>query len=139
MRFSLSKGVAQAHMKRSVIQAILKMGAKSLFLTTLIGAGIGLIGYLKQWDSSLAYSNAFFVAGCLVFVAGGVSRLAAGQEWEQFRRLYAESLRDMSASERANFIVNASASISTVVLGLLTGILLIIISALVLKLFQPGR
>jgi hypothetical protein len=122
-------------MKRLVLQVILKMCAKSLFLITLIGIVIGLIGYRNQWNSSVAYSNAFFVAGCLVFVAGGVSRLAAGQDWETFQSLYAESFRAMSVSERANFVVNASASASTVVLGLLTGILLILISALVLTLF----
>jgi hypothetical protein len=129
------EGVKKANMERFVIQVILKTGAKAIFLTTVIGVAIGVIGYLNQWDSSLAYSNAFFVAGCLIFVAGGLSRLAASKDWDEFQRLYAESFREMSVSERANFIVDASSSVGLVVLGLLTGILLILISAIVLKLF----
>lgn len=75
--------------------------------------------------------NAFFLAGCLVIVAGTASRLGAGQEWNNFQLLNAESFREMNSSERANFIINASSSISLVILGLLTGILLILIFVIV--------
>jgi len=124
------KGVDQAHMNRLIIQAIIKMCAKSILLTTIIGVVIGIIGYVNKWNSSIAYSNAFFLAGCLVIVAGASSRLGAGQEWTYFQLLNAESFRGMSSGERANFIVNASSSISTVILGLLSGILLILLSAI---------
>jgi hypothetical protein len=122
-------------MKRLVIKAIIKMCAKSIFLATIIGVVIGIIGYINKWNSSIAYSNAFFLAGCLVIVAGGLSRLGAGQEWNHFQLLYAESFRDMSSSERANFIINASSSVSLVILGLMSGILLILISVFMTKLF----
>ncbi len=125
------KGVDKAHMKRLVIKAIIKMCAKSILLTTIIGVIIGIIGYTNKWNSSIAYSNAFFLAGCLVIVAGTASRLGAGQEWNNFQLLNAESFREMNSSERANFIINASSSISLVILGLLTGILLILISVIV--------
>jgi hypothetical protein len=124
------KGVDKAHMKRLVIKAIIKMCAKSIALTTIIGVVIGIIGYINKWNSSIAYSNAFFVAGCLIIVAGASSRLNAGQERNNFQLLYAESFRDMSSSERANYIINVSSSIRLVVLGLLSGILLILISAI---------
>ena len=120
------KGVDKAHMKRLVIKAIIKMCAKSILLTTIIGVIIGIIGYTNKWNSSIAYSNAFFLAGCLVIVAGTASRLGAGQEWNNFQLLNAESFREMNSSERANFIINASSSISLVILGLLTGISLIL-------------
>jgi hypothetical protein len=117
-------------MKRFVIQAILKLCAKVILLTTVIGAVIGLIGYINRWNSSIVYSNAFFLAGCLVFIAGGMSRVAAGQAWYDFQLLDAESFRGMSSSERAIFIINASSPMSTVILGVLTGILLFLISAI---------
>jgi ABC-type antimicrobial peptide transport system permease subunit len=75
-----SKGVDKAHMKRLVIKAIIKMCAKSIALTTIIGVVIGIIGYINKWNSSIAYSNAFFVGGCLLIIAGTSSRYAAGQE-----------------------------------------------------------
>jgi len=118
-------------MKRLVTMAMLKMCGEAILLTIFAGIVIGIIGYLNKWDSSLLYSNAFFIAGCLVIIAGTSSRLAAGQEWQSFQRLHAESFRDMSAGERANFIVNASSPVRLVILGLLSGILLILISVLV--------
>ena len=126
----LSERSCYSHMKRLVIQAVIQMGAKSLLLTTMIGVVIAAIGYINKWSSSIAYSNAFFLAGCLIFIAGGLSRFAAGQEWGAYQLLSAESLRDMSPDERANFIMDASSSLSTVILGVLTGILLILISAI---------
>jgi hypothetical protein len=124
------KGVDEVHMERLVIKAIIKMCAKSVLLTVIIGVIISIIGYINKWNSSITYSNAFFVAGCLLIIAGTSSRYAAGQEIDNYQLLYSESFRGMSNSERANFIINASSSISTVILGLLSGILLILISAI---------
>jgi hypothetical protein len=122
-------------MKRLVIMALIKMCGKAILLTIIAGIVIGVIGHIKKWDTSLAYSNAFFIAGCLVVVAGALSRLGAGQEWGTFQSLYAESFRDMSSSERAKFIINASSSVRLVILGLLSGFLLILISVLVTKMY----
>jgi len=105
------------------------MCVESFVLTTIIAVVIGILGYINKWNSTIAYSNAFFVAGCLVIVAGASSRLAAGQERDTFLLFHAESFRDMSSSEQANFIVNASSSVHLFILGLLIGILLILISA----------
>ena len=122
-------------MEPSVTRAIIKMVTKAFLLTAIIGVAIGIIGYTNQWDTSTAYSNAFFVAGCLVIIAGTASRLGAGQEWNSFQLIHAESFRDMSNVERTNFIVNASSALSPLILGLLSGILLIIISAIAAYLF----
>ena len=110
------------------------MCGKAILLTIMVAIVIGLIGYKNQWDS-LAYSNAFFIAGGLIIVAGAFSRLAAGQDWSVFQSLYAESFRNMSSGERADFIINASSSVNLVILGVLSGILLILISWFVTKLF----
>ena len=122
-------------MKRHVIVAILKMCGEVILFTLIAGIVIGVMGYLNKWNTSIAYSNAFFVAGCLAIIGGMSSRLAASREWDSFRGLYAESFRDMSPTERANFIVDASSPLRLVILGLLCGIVLILISVLVVKVF----
>jgi hypothetical protein len=115
-------------MKRYILMSILKMCVKTLLVTTVIGVVIGVIGYRNQWDSRITYSNAFFLAGCLAIIAGGISRASAGEDWTTFQLLSGESFRGMSSSERANFIIEASSSISALILGVLSGILLILIS-----------
>jgi hypothetical protein len=132
---SLLKGVDRAHMKRYVILAVLKMGGKAILLVTIIGVIIGIVGYVNQWNSSLTYSNAFFLAGCLVIIAGTSSRLGAGDDWNTFQLLPGESFGNMSSGERAKFIIEASSSVSLVILGVLTGSFLIFISWLVTKIF----
>ncbi len=129
------KEADKAHMKRLVILAIIKMCGKAVLLTMIAGIVIGVIGNLNKWDTSLAYSNAFFIAGCLLIIAGAWSRLAAGQGWIDYQLLHAESFRDMSSGEKANYIINASSSIRLVTLGLLSGILLILISLFLAKMF----
>ncbi len=122
-------------MKRLVLNAVIKICGKAILLTVLVGIVIGIIGYVNRWDTSLPYSNALFVAGCLLIIAGTASRLGAGQEWESFQRLSAESFRSMSVGERASFIVEASSPVSLAILGLLSGVLLMLISLLVMKVF----
>ncbi len=129
MYVSLWKGVHKVYMKRLVITAIIKLCAEAMVIAAIAGIVIGIIGYFNKWSSSITYSNAFFLAGCLVIVAGTASRLGAGQERNNFQLLYAESFREMSNSERANFIINASSSMRLAILGLLSGILLMLISA----------
>ncbi len=122
-------------MKRLAIMAIVKMCGKAVLLTIVIGIAIGIIGYMNKWDTSLPYSNGFFIAGCLAMGAGAMSRLYAGQERNNFQLFHAASFRDMSTSEQANFIINASSSVGMIILHLLTGILLILISVFVTKMF----
>lgn len=123
------KEVGKAPMRRLVVMTILKLCGEAILITLVVAIVIGVIGNRNQWDSALAYSNAFFIAGCLVIIAGASSRLAAGQEWSSFQLLHSESFRDMGRSERANYIVTASSSFRLVILGLLSGIMLILISA----------
>ena len=116
-------------MKRLVISTILKMVGEAIGIALIAGIIVGVIGYKNKWDTPLPWSNAFFIAGCLLIVAGGLSRMAAGQEWKSSQLLDMESFRGMSNSERADFVVSASSSLRLVILGLLSGLLLIIVSA----------
>lgn len=122
-------------MDRLVAKAIFQMCAKAALLTAIVGAIIGVIGYVNKWDGQYAYSNAFFLAGCLLIIAGASSRYNAGQGWNVFQQFHAESFRGMSRSEQAKFIIDTSSSMSTVILGVLSGIFLIILSALAAYLF----
>ena len=127
--------VDKAHMKRLVIMVTIKVCGEAILLTLVAGIAIGVIGHIKKWDTSLAYSNAFFIAGCLAIIAGASSRLGASQDWSRFQLLYAESFRDMSPGERANFMVAANSPVRLAILGLLSGVLLILISVFVTKVF----
>ncbi len=118
-------------MRRLIATTIIKMLVETIVLTMIVAMLVVYIGYTKMWDSSRVYSNAFFIAGALVIIAGAASRLAAGQDWTYSQRLPSESFRDLSGGDRANFIVNLSSSYHLVILGLLSGSLLILISSLV--------
>lgn len=127
--------VGKALMKRYFVMAVARMGGEVIALTMVATIIIVIIGYLSKWDTSLQYSNAFFIAGCLLIIAGASSRMAAGQEWGSYQRLYAESFRDMSASERARFVVDVNSPVRLVILGIASGVLLFLCSALLLRLF----
>ena len=114
---------------------IIKMCAEAVLFAIIIGIVVGAIGYMNQWDTSRAYSDAFFIAGCLLIITGGMSRLLAGQEWVRYQLFSSESLRNMNSSDQANYIINASSSFKLVILGVLSGILLIIVSAILTKPF----
>ena len=118
-------------MKRQIITAVLKLGGEAIVLAVVVGIAIVLLGNWKHWENASQYSNAFFIAGCLLIAGGAFTRQAAGQEWETFQRLSAESFRGLSPGERAEYIVNASSSVRLVILGVLSGILLFLISLLV--------
>jgi hypothetical protein len=126
-----SKDVEKVLMKRLITIAVFKICAEAILITILAGVLIGIIGNLNKWETPIKYSDAFFFAGCLVIIAGFSSQLGAGQEWNTFQRIYAESFRDMSPSERANYIVNENKPIRLVILSSLSGILLILISTFV--------
>jgi hypothetical protein len=118
-------------MNKQVLQAIIKFLAKSILLTAAISAVIGLFGYLNHWEGSVKFSNAFFVVGCLVIVAGTASRMGAGSGLHSLQYLNMESFRGMSGSERVEFIINANSPFGLVILGLVTGMTLILIAVIV--------
>jgi hypothetical protein len=127
-----SKGIERADMKQLVIKATIKICGKSILLTSIIGIVVVVIGNLSGWNTALAYSNAFFVAGFFVIAGGIASRLNANQDTSQVRlSSSAESLRGMSMSERLDSITHSS--LNLVIVCLLSGILLMLISMLIAK------
>ena len=122
-------------MNRLIFTTVGKLCGEALLITALAAIAVGVLGNLNKWATSIKYSNAFFIAGALVIIGGLSSRMAASEDWITYRRIGGESFRDMSPTERANFIVEASSSLRLVIVGLLSGILLMIISSLVWEMF----
>jgi len=122
-------------MKRRIILEILKVCGEALLFTLVAVIIVFMIGYLKHWDTSRRYSDAFFIAGCLVIIGGAMSRYAAGQEWGLFQRIEGEGSGSRNPGEQASQVVKMSSSFRLVFIGFLGGALLFCISALVTKLF----
>jgi ABC-type glycerol-3-phosphate transport system permease component len=127
-------GVDKAGMKRLIIRAAIKIGVKSIVFTTIIGAVIGVIGYIKKWDSPVTYSNAFFLAGCVVLIAALSSRYAAMRS-SHSPSFHTTSYHEMNSQEQEDYISSMSSSLSTVIFGVMSGLLLILISAIAAYMF----
>ena len=105
-----------------------------VFLITLaIGGFIVILGAVRRWDSAVSYSNAFFIAGLLIFAVGAISRISAGQGLFNFPSITAESYKNLDVSDRMKFIISTNSPIRHVLLGATTGLLLILISLLASK------
>ena len=122
-------------MNRLLITTIIKFCGEAVLIAIVAGFGIGIFGYLKKWDSSLAYGNAFFIAGALIIIAGAASRMGASQERNMYQMFHIDTFRNMSASEQANYVIELSSSVHLAILGILSGILLILASWFVTKIF----
>jgi len=118
-----------------LLKAILKTLTKSLLFTAVIAGGIGVFGCFNHWGSNITYSNVFFLAGAVMIILGAMSRTTAGESWNTFQLISGETFRGMSTSQRANFIIEASSSMSALILGVLSGLELIILSAIAAYLF----
>jgi hypothetical protein len=123
----------KVYMKSLIVKAIINLCVKSILLTLAIGSLISLLGFVNHWATSLAYSNAFFLAGCLVIVAGTATKLSAQHDYSETFRF--ESFRKTFLNEPANATENSSGSLNLVALGLSTGISLALISILIDRLF----
>lgn len=120
-------------MKSPIGKALIKLAAKSLFFTAAIGSAVCLLGYVSHWETSLAYSNAFFLAGCFVLIAGTATQFAAQADYSQTFRF--ERFREMSFREQADLIADSTGAFSRVALGVSSGVCLALIAVLIEKLF----
>ncbi len=117
-----------------MIKAILKWCVKVVVLTVMIGVIIVIIGNRSGWSTSIDYSNAFFVAGVFVMAGGLASRLGGSHDVNQFRLLSStKNFRDKSKQQ--DLVANTRGSTNLVVLSVLSGVLLILTSVLITKMF----
>ena len=122
-------------MKTSVAMAIARVVGKAVLFTIAVALVVGIIGYLYKWDSSRTYSDAFLVAGVLVVLGSVSSQMGMAQDWHYSQQIFSESFRTMSSADRAHYVINVSKSPGLASLGLMSGFLLIAISALLAILF----
>ena len=115
-------------MKRIKRHPIMFFLAEALFITLVVGTLILILGTVRSWESAIRYSNAFFIAGLLIFATGVISRISAGQGLFTLPSITAESYKKMDASERFSFIIKANSPIRLVLLGTFTGAMLILVS-----------
>lgn len=129
-------------MDRQTPAAISRLGLEAVGVCLLAAIVVGIMGYVRQWTTALEYSNAFFIAGSLVIIAGASSRVAAGASWDVHQRFHAETMKGQGLGEQINSIVNASSPWRLVILGFLSGVALMMISVLVTlipwELLGPG-
>ncbi len=97
----------------------------------LVAILVGVIGYARQWSTSREFSDAFFIAGSLVIIAGASSRVAAGASWDIHQRFHSESMQGQGLGEQINSIVSASSPWRLVILGFLSGLALMVVSVLI--------
>ncbi len=121
-------------MKKIIKKPIFKLFLEAVLLTLLIGSTIAVVGFVQKWESSVPYSETFFIVGLLIIVVGVLSRLTAGQGLLIFPWLNAESFRNKSGGDRVRQILQVDNPIRFVILCLLMGIFLVVISLIVARL-----
>jgi hypothetical protein len=132
----MQKGIEKPEMKHPVVKAILKLCGKSILLTAAVGIVVVVIGTRSNWNTALEYSNAFFVAGFFVIAGGLASRLGANQDVNQLRlSSSADSFRKMDMSDRLDLLANSRGSTNLAAVCSLSGILLMLLSVLISKIF----
>lgn len=115
-------------MDHQTLASMGRIGCEAAGVCLLAAIGVGVMGYLRQWNTAIEYSNAFFIAGSLVVIAGASSRVAAGASWDIHQRFHAKSLQGQSLGEQINSIVSASSPWRLVILGFVSGLTLMAIS-----------
>ena len=120
-------------MKKIKKHPIFLFFSEALLITLAIGTLILILGAVGRWESNVTYSNAFFIAGLVIFVTGAISRISAGQGLFNFPSITAESYKKLNVSDRMKFIISTNSPIRLVLLGATTGLLLVLISLVALE------
>ena len=118
-------------MDPQALASIGRIGREASGVCLLAAIGVAIMGYLRQWNTAIEYSNALFIAGSLVIIAGASSRVAAGAGWDIHQRFHAESLQGQGPGEQIKSIVSANSPWRLVILGFVSGLVLMAISVLV--------
>src|SRR5512138_2031704 len=104
-------------MKRTISAVILKLGGEAVLLAIVGALVVGLLGRLGRWDTSLQYADAFFIAGCLLIVAGTASKLARSQDTPAFQWLETSAFHDLNANQQEGYVSDMGHSLRVVVVG----------------------
>lgn len=118
-------------MDRQMLASAGRVGREAAGICLCAAVTVGVMGYIQQWNTAMEFSNAFFIAGSLVIIAGASSRLAAGASWDTHQRFHAESMKEQGLGEQINSMVSASSPWRLVILGVASGVALMMVSVLI--------
>lgn len=108
---------------------VLRLLGSILGLTLLVSLVVVGIGMFAHWNTTVQFSNGFFVAGMIVIVFGILSVAGGFQQRANFPLTYAETASQASISERTQrMMADINQRYGTMILMLGSGILLIVIS-----------
>lgn len=94
--------------------------------TLAISVILLLIGYIYQWNDPVMYSDAFFAAGMIVILIGGLTVAGGFSQRANFNMLYAESAGQADLAERSRrTLADILQRYGVMILLLVTGLMLI--------------
>lgn len=118
------------------ISPILRLVGIALGLMLLISLVVLIIGVVLKWNTSVQFSNAFFIAGAIAIVIGTLSVTGGFGQRGNFGMTYAESAGQASIPERTQrMMADINQRYGVLILMIGTGILLIAISVAIPRLF----
>jgi hypothetical protein len=108
---------------------ILRLMGTVLGLALLTSVVILVVGLVFKWNTSVQFSNAFFVAGAIAIVIGTFSVTGGLEQRGNFAMTYAESAGNASISERAQrMMADINQRYGVLILMIATGLVLIAVS-----------
>jgi hypothetical protein len=111
---------------------ILRLLGTILGLTLLVSLIVLVFGMVSRWNTSMQFSNGFFIAGVLVIAFGFLSISGGLEHRADFSLIYAESVRQASIAERTQqMMANINQGYRNLVVLAGVGILLIAISIVI--------
>lgn len=117
-------------------QTVLRIAIMALLCTLILGALVGLYGWVAGWRSATEFSNGLFVTGSAVIIFGLLSAWGGFTSRGNFEMTYAQSVGDMSLAERVKlWTVDALRGYNVLIAATIIGALLIGLSVLIYTIF----
>ncbi len=117
---------------RTSPQTVLHIAALALLCTLILGTLVGLYGWIAGWHSATEFSNGMFVTGSAVVIFGMLSVWGGFTSRGNFEMTYAQSVSDMSLSERAKlWATDALRGYNVLIVAAIIGALMIGLSVLI--------
>lgn len=97
-----------------------------LGITLIISVIVLLIGYIYHWNEPVLFSNAFFIAGVIVIIIGGLTVAGGFSQRANFNILYAESAGRADLAERSRrSMAEVTQRYGVMILLFISGLLLV--------------
>jgi hypothetical protein len=118
-------------------QSLARMLLAGLGLAVVVSVLIALFGLVAGWRAPVMYSNGMFVVGSAVIIFGLLAVWGGFTSRGSFALTYAQSVSDMSLSERTKlWMLDALRGYNVVATCTICGVLMIGFSILIYELFS---